>query len=130
MLGAGRHLVRRGLPLLVFVSSLARGCDALAMYALIARPGLLSTWTDGTQWLSVNRLSTLSALYMDHADAAGLEHGEALLDAADDAALAEHDLAGHDGRVERAGRRRARRRPSAASTSGVQPSSWVSEAPL
>src|SRR5687768_15060599 len=26
-----------------------------AMYALIARPGVLSTWTEGTQCVSVNR---------------------------------------------------------------------------
>ena len=36
----------------------------------------------------------------DHADAAGLLHGQALVDARGHAAIADHDLAGHLGRVE------------------------------
>src|SRR5450830_2113857 len=45
------------------VMSCATGCAEAATYALMARPGVASTCTDGTVWLSVNRLSTLSVLY-------------------------------------------------------------------
>src|ERR671922_606973 len=62
--GAVRHVVRRGRPPSLRTLMRAVGFALAAMYALIARPGVLSTWTDGTQWLSVNRLSTSSALYM------------------------------------------------------------------
>jgi hypothetical protein len=41
-------------------------------------------------------------VYQDHADAAGLLHGQALVRRAVDAALAEHDLAGDLGRIESA----------------------------
>src|SRR5450756_2277898 len=43
--------------------SCATGCAEAATYALMARPGVASTCTDGTMSLSVNRLSTLTVLY-------------------------------------------------------------------